>query len=101
MHTYTVGTPIALAPFALFIVALVVFTKVICLSFFLHGVVKALNAFTTLLEKDIHMVFLSSSKINSELTKSEKLLKKLPYWKISERLKLELKLRHLKEQLHK
>lgn len=47
------------------------------------------------------MVFLSSSKISSELTKSEKLLKKLPYWKISERLKLELKLRHLKDQLHK
>ena len=96
MRTYIVGTPIALAPFALFVL-----TKVICFSFCLHDVVKALNVFTTLHEKDIHMVFLSSSKINSELTKSEKLLKKLPYWKISERLKLELKLRHLKEQLHK
>lgn len=46
------------------------------------------------------MVFLNSSKLNSELIKSEKLLRKLPYWKISERLRLELKLRHLKSQLH-
>jgi len=47
------------------------------------------------------MVFLSSSKINSELIKSKKLLNKLPYWKVSERLKLELKLRHLQNQLLK
>ncbi len=60
-----------------------------------------MSIFGELIKRDIHMVFLSSSKINSELIKSKKLLNKLPYWKVSERLKLELKLRHLQNQLLK
>lgn len=60
-----------------------------------------MSVFSELIKRDIRMVFLSSSKINSELIKSKKLLNKLPYWKVSERLKLELKLRHLQNQLLK
>jgi len=45
------------------------------------------------------MVFLNTSQLHSEVKKSEKLLRKLPYWQVSQKLRLELKLKQLKHQL--
>lgn len=45
------------------------------------------------------MVFLNTSQLHAEVKKSEKLLRKLPYWKVSQKLRLELRLKQLKHQI--